>query len=206
MEIFLLLAFGVAVALAAFFLKPWRTQSRVSSLESRASRQPPLSLSRFRVFWERYLDWRYSCGKPLESQISRSWMAEWLNGMLMLMRLALRIAIEMVNVTLWHSCDMDLDDLWWHWVTLQVQHFAEQEISSMFSKCALVDILWQDFLSVRSWRTGASTMESAGSGPLRSSARIQRGRGFWRINKCVAVWEDNWCYLMVLANISVSSL
>jgi hydrogenase-4 membrane subunit HyfE len=26
MEIFLLLAFGVAVALAAFFLKPWRTQ------------------------------------------------------------------------------------------------------------------------------------------------------------------------------------
>lgn len=41
MEIFLLLAFGVAVALAAFFLKP-------------------------------YLDWRYSCGKPLESQISRT--------------------------------------------------------------------------------------------------------------------------------------
>ena len=50
--------------------------------------------------------------------------------------------------------------------------------------------LWQDFLSVRAWRTGASTMESAGSGPLRSSARIQRGRGFW-INKCGAVWEDN---------------
>ena len=66
-----------------------------------ARRESPL---RCRVFLERYLDWRYSCGKPLESQISRSWMAEWI---LWASRFAL-IAIEMVFM--WHSCDSKM----WH--------------------------------------------------------------------------------------------
>lgn len=143
--------------------------------------------------------------------------AEWLNG-------SYGLRASRLSPLKWCSCDihvtwtwMTCDDIGWlckfnilDCVEMNIQFVqCSHEFSSIFSKCALVDILWQDFLSVRSWRTGASTMESAGSGPLRSSARIQRGRGFWRINKCGAVWEDNWCYLMLpdgTCYISVSSL